>query len=57
MQLARSGAHCVLWGRSPEHVALMRESGRNERFTRHPFSENLDFEADLSAHWHPRMKY
>lgn len=48
MQLARSGAHCVLWGRSPEHLELMRQSGRNDRFLPGiSFPENLDFEADL----------
>jgi glycerol-3-phosphate dehydrogenase (NAD(P)+) len=48
MQLARSGAECVLWGRSPEHLALMRQSGRNERFLPGiPFPDNLNFEADL----------
>ena len=48
MQLARSGAHCVLWGRSPEHVALMKKSGRNERFLPGiAFPENLAFESTL----------
>jgi glycerol-3-phosphate dehydrogenase (NAD(P)+) len=48
MQLARSGAHCVLWARSPEHVMLMRESGRNDRFLPGiSFPESLEFDADL----------
>jgi len=48
MQLARSGVHCVLWGRSPEHVQLMRESGRNDRFLPGiTFPESIQFEDDL----------
>ncbi len=48
MQLARSGQHCVLWARSPDHIAAMRTSGSNERFL--PgirFPSSLEFESGL----------
>ncbi len=38
----------MLWGRSPEHVALMRKSGRNERFLPGiSFPPSLTFESNL----------
>jgi glycerol-3-phosphate dehydrogenase (NAD(P)+) len=48
MQLARNGRHCLLWGRSPVHIAAMRTTGSNERFL--PgirFPSSLVFESDL----------
>jgi glycerol-3-phosphate dehydrogenase (NAD(P)+) len=32
MQLARCGQRCVLWGRSPAHIAALSATGINDRF-------------------------
>ncbi len=48
MQLARSGQQCVLWGRSPTHIAALQNSGSNERFLPGiPFPSGVKFEPDL----------
>jgi len=48
MQLVRSGQRCVLWGRSPAHIAAMRTSGSNERFLPGiEFPPGLEFESSL----------
>ena len=48
MQLVRSKQRCVLWGRSPEHIAAIRESGRNERFLPGiQFPSSLEYESSL----------
>lgn len=50
IQLSRSGRSCILWGRTAEHLAAMREDRCNERFL--PgivFPETLQPEADLNA--------
>jgi glycerol-3-phosphate dehydrogenase (NAD(P)+) len=50
MQLARCGQRCVLWGRSPGHVAAMHHSGSNERFLPGiPFPQGVQFEASLET--------
>ncbi len=49
MQLSRAGHQCVLWGRSPEHMDAMRNSGSNERFLPGiAFPADIEFTADLA---------
>jgi len=48
MQLLRSGSGALLWARSPEHVAAMQASGRNQRFLPDiPFPPGLKLEPSL----------
>ncbi len=48
IQLARSGAPCVLWARDPAHVAALRNAGTNERFLPGvAFPDGVRFTADV----------
>src|SRR6187401_1502455 len=50
MLLQRQGVPTVLWGRDPDAIAAMRESGQNRRYLPDlPLPEGLELSSDLEA--------
>lgn len=50
ISLARNGAHVILWGHEPEHMAQLEMDRANEAFLPDvPFPESLIISADLEA--------